>query len=567
MPEQSELCKIRILSEEYMDFIFETYRPFFLGNISVEQLCRQPLGFQYHVAYVDQMLASPLSLERFSYGAIPKCYTLLSTEALEQSGILKVHNYPTLQLKGQGILIGFIDTGIDFENEIFKNPDGSTRIEALWDQTIQSGIVPEGFLYGSEYRREQIDEALKNEVPEEIVPSKDLDGHGTFVASLAAGNEALDRGFTGAAPFSSIAMVKLKPAKKYLKDFYFIEEDAVCYQENDIMLALRYLDELAERLDMPLVVCMALGTNQGDHNGTSPLATVLNHYSNKAERVIVVGGGNEADKRHHYYGKLEEEPETIEIRVEQGVGGFTMELWTDLPNLMSVEILSPAGERIPAGPIRQGNTSIYDFVLERTRVYLNYRLLVEHTNAELVFLRFENPAAGIWRLLVHEVQAGDGVFHSWLPVTEFLQGDVYFLQSNPDTTITEPGNASWVTTVASYNASDNSIAITSGRGYTRGGIIKPDFVAPGVLVTGMTVEGRFVDRTGSGFAASITAGGAALLLEWLVYQVGVRGLDSVQIRNLMILGTNRNPTMLYPNREWGYGTLDIFNVLNELRKL
>lgn len=567
MPEQSERCKIHILSEEYMDFIFETNRPDFLENIPQEQLCQQSAGFYYNVLYVNRTIAEPLSLERFSYRAIPKCYTLLSTEALDQSGILKVHNYPTLQLKGSGVLIGFIDTGIAYENEIFRNPDGSTRVEAIWDQTVQSGTSPEGFFYGSEYKKVQIDEALKSGNPKAIVPSEDTDGHGTFVASVAAGGEDLEQNFTGAAPLASIAVVKLKPAKKYLKEFYYIDETAACYQENDIMLALRYLDELAERLGLPLVCCMALGTNQGDHNGTSPLASVLNFYSNEANRALIVGGGNEADQRHHYYGKLGYQPETMELRVERGVQGFTMEIWADLPNLISVELLSPAGERIPPVPIRQGNTLVYDFVLERTRVYLSYRLLVERTNAELIFLRFEGPAEGIWRIIVNEVQGGDGIFHSWLPVTEFLSGEVYFLRSNPDTTITEPANAFWVTTVASYNAVDNSIAINSGRGYTRSGTIKPDFAAPGVLITGMTLRGRLVEHTGSGLAAAITAGGAALLIEWLVYQLGVRGLDSVQIRNLMILGTERNPAVLYPNREWGYGTLDIFNVLNELRRL
>lgn len=115
-------------------------------------------------------------------------------------------------------------------------------------------------------------------------------------------------------------MVKLKPAKKYLKEFFAVSEDAHCYQENDILAGLRYLNELARRREMPLVICMAIGTSFGGHNGDSLLAGVLDGYALLRNRCVVTGTGNEAAQRHHYYGTFTEAQniQTAEIRVGEG---------------------------------------------------------------------------------------------------------------------------------------------------------------------------------------------------------------------------------------------------------
>lgn len=568
MLEDSTLCKEQILSEDFRDFIYERENPYFLEQTSKTRLCEQEIGFYYRSVYVNKIFGDPMTLERFTYGSIPKCYTLLDSETLNQAGISQVQNYPTLQLRGEGVMIGIIDTGIDYENPLFKNADGTTRIAGIWDQTIQTGREPEGFLYGSEYIREEINEALQSDNAKEIVPTTDTDGHGTFVASVAAGGENVEEDFLGAAPRAILGIVKLKEAKKYLKQFYFINEEAKCYQENDIMLGMRYLELIAEKEQLPLIFCIPLGTNLGDHNGTSPLGNLLSYYSNVHNMAVVLGGGNEANQRHHYYGRLEGErgKDSVEIRVERTGAGFTLEMWTDIPNIFMITITSPAGERIPFPTVKQSeSTSVHSFVFERTTVYVDYRLLVERTNSELAFIRFENAVEGIWKVEVEAIQVADGIFHMWLPVKEFLNGEVYFLRSNPDWTITEPGCVWTAMTAANYNGSNNSIAIDSGRGYTRNGSLKPDFAAPGINVTGATGRNQFVERSGSSISTAITAGASALLMEWLYYQLGRRNVDTVQIKNLLVLGTNRMDTEEYPNRVWGYGTLDLYKTFDELR--
>lgn len=564
-----ETCRQQILSEDYRDFIVSQLQEAVFAERFSGVNCQQQMGVFYKTIYVEQERADPIRFDRYPYNSVPKCFTLLDMDALEQSGIIQIQNYPTLELQGSGVLIGFVDTGIDYQNPIFRNLDGSTRIAGIWDQTVQEGQPPEGLLYGTEYSREQIDEALRSETPLEVVSSRDENGHGTFLASVAAGGVNEENQFIGAAPDSQIAVVKLKPAKQYLRDFYLIRTDAPCYQENDIMLGVTYLNQLAERLELPLIICIALGTNMGGRVANSPLASQLDIYANVANRAVVIGGGNEANQRHHYLGSAENQNDIkqVEIRVDEGIFGFCMELWSDALNLLAVSVQSPSGERTYRFPIRSEQTDSYTFVLERTTITVDYKVFVERLNAELIFFRFQNPTPGIWKIIVEPVQIEEGEFHMWLPVTEFLEGEVYFLQSNPDYTITEPGSTLSGMTVGFYNTTDNSIAIQSGRGYTRGERIKPDFAAPGVNVTGATTRNQFVERTGSSIAAGITAGAAALIMEWVVYRLQQRTIDSTQVRNLLVLGTEKRMNEIYPNREWGYGRLNVYNTFEALRRI
>ena len=261
------------------------------------------------------------------------------------------------------------------------------------------------------------------------------------------------------------------------------------------------------------------------------------------------------------------EETSAEIRVGEGVEGFVTELWTMLPNVVTISITSPSGERTRQISIRQGDRYNLRFAFEKTEVSVEYRLLLENNDSQLIFLRFQNPVPGMWQINVEPVQIAEGDFHIWLPIQEFLSGEVYFLESNPDTTLTEPGTSRSAMTVAYYNGRENGVDINSGRGYTRDGLVKPDFAAPGVMVTGAGLNGRFVTKSGSSISAGITAGAVALLMEWLLNEPGARGVNSSQIRSIILLGVNQRPSMEYPNKEWGYGTLDLYRALDTLRRI
>ena len=166
---------------------------------------------------------------------------MLFRSSLESSGVFQLRNIPVFNLRGQGVLIGIIDTGVDYTNPIFKYADNTTRIVSIWDQTIVSDNPPAGMGYGTEYTREQINQALQSEDPLSVVPSTDDNGHGTMVAGIAGGNQVPESNFYGIATDAEYIVVKLKPAKQFLRDFFFIAENAVCFQETDILLSLLYV--------------------------------------------------------------------------------------------------------------------------------------------------------------------------------------------------------------------------------------------------------------------------------------------------------------------------------------
>lgn len=487
-------CTEAVYSNEYYDFIFEHNDR---GRIPESVTCYQNINEQYSILYEDRAGQPELNLTNFTYSSIPKCFSILDLAAMEASNILRIQNQPTLSLKGQGVLIGFIDTGIDYRNPLFRNNDGTSRIAAIWDQTIQDGIRPEGFIYGTEYRTEQINDALAQENPLELVPSEDENGHGTYIASLAAGGSNLENQFIGAAPYAGIAVVKLKEAKQYLREFFFVKKDAVVFQENDIMAGLEYLHRLANQLSMPLVICICLGSNSGRHTGSNVLSRMLDGISSRRRRAAVIAGGNEANKRHHHYGVImtARGSENVEISVADNVSGFVTELWSLVPDLFSVEIVSPTGERLIRRSGTEGSSIEHTFLFENTRITIDYRVSVADNGAQLIFMRFIRPAKGIWNVRVYFDSGFHGIFHMWLPMKEMLDGEVFYIRSNPDVTITVPGNATLPITVGGYDARNDSIFLDSGRGFTMTGIIKPDDGA----ILGLKVKMKYnIWRRGKG---------------------------------------------------------------------
>ncbi|MCD8364870.1 MAG: S8 family serine peptidase, partial [Clostridiales bacterium] len=256
----ADLCRTAIYSNDYYDFIID-----YSGGYSREDAaCFQKVSDRFDIAYYERAGAPGLSLKNYPYSIIPKCFALNDETALERSGILRLQNPAGLDLSGEGVLIGFPDTGIDYTHPVFRNADGTTRIAAIWDQTDETGLPPEGFSYGAYYDRDEINAALRMENPLEVVPTVDENGHGTFLAGVACGSADASADFTGAAPESEILMVKCKEAKRYLREYYFVPDEVPCYQENDLMLAVSWLMRMAEWLQKPLILCVGMGSAMGN---------------------------------------------------------------------------------------------------------------------------------------------------------------------------------------------------------------------------------------------------------------------------------------------------------------
>lgn len=560
-------CQEKILSNEYADFITDYVTADELSGLTPLDFCFHAIDGGYGVANVNRSMIPPMSVSYYGYSMIPTLYGLMQTEEifnpdnLSAMGNIRVQN-PPLSLQGAGVVVGFIDTGIRYQLDVFRRSDGSSRIMAIWDQTIQDGEPPEGFRYGTEYMRSDIDRALSSDTPELIVPSTDTDGHGTRLASAAVGS-ILSQGlvFRGAAPQADIAVVKLKGAKQYLRDFYLVADGVTAYQENDIMEAVRYLERMAIALRRPVVIVLGLGTNQGSHNGTSPLAAYLNTVANRRSRAVVVCGGNEGDKEHHYEGVV---PDVVEIRVAEQTKGFCMELWGNLPDTYAVRVRSPGGETSQEIDFRSKVDREIDFVFEQTRIIVSNVIVERNSGEQLIFFRFENPTPGVWNVRVdtsEDEQNGRGIFHVWLPIADFLETNVTFLAPSPDVTLTEPANAQQVITISAYNGLSGSWYPQSGRGFTKNGDIKPDLSAPGVQVS--TALGVF---SGSSMAAALAAGCVAQFMEWAVVDGNVPTVATRGVKSYLIRGADRPDNTVYPDNRWGYGKISISGTFEMLAR-
>ena len=578
--EVNAACTRSIISEDSVDFFAR-----FDGNIDnlikkTNTECFQLVDDSLAVVYYPISELNFYRRRETDFSSVPKLYGLLDNASAEASGVGRVRRQNELGLLGQGVLVGFVDTGIDYTHPAFRYEDGSSKIVAIWDQTQQSGIKPAGFGYGSEYDRGMLNQALISDNPLEIVNTTDVDGHGTFLAGVACGREELMEDFTGYAPLAEIVMVKLKPAKRYLREYYCVDEDTVCFQENDIALGIRYLREVAGREGKPMIICIGVGSNVQSHDGTDLISRMLDEMTSQAGFCAVVAGGNQGNSAAHYRGGLfraglpgeSDSPqdsdygyEDIQLRVAENENGFSMTIWGDSPGFFSVGIFSPSGEytsRIPART--QGSTSV-EFAFEGTSLTVSYEQIEQRSGEQLILLQFCQPAAGIWTIRVFYESEYSTVFDAWLPLRSFLEEETYFLAPDPDTTLVDPANNQYSVTVSGYDYRTGGTYIASGRGYTRDSRIKPDIAAPCVDIIGPRTGGGYTTRSGTSIAAAATAGASALIMEYALVRGRRLYLNGIELRNLLINGARRTSLGTYPNRETGWGYLDIYGALDSLR--
>ncbi len=255
-------------------------------------------------------------------------------------------------LTGKGVIVAILDSGIDYSHPDFRNADGSTRILALYDETLDR-----------EFSTEEINQALKVESEQErfqIVPSRDTSGHGTHVAGIAAGNGRASGGVNkGVAYESPLLIVKLGTADR--NGFP---------RTTQLMRGLDYVVNKSLELQMPMAVNISFGNNYGSHSGTALLETYINDMSNYWKTSISVGTGNEGTARGHTSGILKEGRQQ---EIELGVGNYetalSLQIWKSYVDEYDILLIHPSGKSI--GPIRQIQGP-QRFIMGQTEILLYY---------------------------------------------------------------------------------------------------------------------------------------------------------------------------------------------------
>mgnify|MGYP002766971142 FL=1 len=565
----NENCYEAVYSEDYADYIVEYNGDRQVLEEIYSNACLFFIDNRYAILYSKKRSDYMESFGNLAYNIFPKLLAPMDAAVGETAyntpSILSMingenlDNESVLGLDGKDIVIGIVDTGIDILNEEFLNGYGRTRIKYAWDQSVNSssGDSYAGeFPFGTYYTEEQ----LNRFVEEGNSVLRGEDNHGNLLASIAAGRN------NGIAVNSDLVVVKLKKAKENLKELYGVRQGEA-YSEADIMLAIAYILQCSYRLRKTVSILIGFGTNSGSHTGSAALEAYINNIGILRGVCVSVAGGNEGSAGHHTDGDIEEnEQAVIEINVPEKTA-FTLEIWGKAPGVYAIGMDIAGGEIIDRIPPRFDRSQIIKPIFGGGTIYVDYFLVEGQSGDELILVRFFDTPRGLYRITLTAAGTVEKQYRAWLPVSSFVPEGLVF--TNPVTwgTVTVPGTAVTPIVSGAYNYSDGSIYVNGSRGYTANSVVKPDLAAPGVNITGAGPYGTKVTGSGSSISAACAVGAAALMQQWSRDRGLSPYINGNQIRQYFIRGADRENNRRYPDRYYGFGTLNLRKTFESLRNL
>ncbi len=508
-----------------------------LSRIASEAIQVTELLNEYAILVVRESLLTRLAeIPEIEYIEKPKRLYFARTAGKRASCMTPVQRLP-LNLTGRGILVAMLDSGVDYRHPEFLNPDGTTRIRALWDQSVQ-GNPPEGYYLGTEFTSEQINEALENEDNPPI--SVDISGHGTGVLGIAAGNQ-------GVAYESELLVVKLGNPR---------EEGFP--RTTELMQGLDYVIRKALEYQMPVAVNISFGNTYGSHTGTSLLETYISDVSNLGKSVICVGSGNEGAGTGHTSGILQEGAiQNVEFVVASYEPTLNLQIWKNYVDRFAISLIHPNGNVI--GPLYP-NLSAQRYRIGNTEILVYYGEPSPYSVEQEIYVEFI-PAgdyidSGVWNIQLVPEQIVEGTYRMWFPSRAAIGSATRFLRPQESNTLTIPSTAAQVVTVGAYDAATDAYADFSGRGIAGDGSQKPDLVAPGVGIRTTAPDGQYQVQNGTSFATPFVTGAAALLMQYGITDGNDPYLYGEKVKAYLRRGAQPLPAFReYPNPVVGYGKL------------
>ena len=454
---------------------------------------------------------------------------------------------------GSGVIVGAVDTGIDYTHLDFRSDedgDGfeeTSRILYLWDQT--AGIA------GAYYTKQDIETDLVQKVApgQGVVRETDTEGHGTHVMSVAAGDgSSSSLGLVGVAPKAKLIMVK------------------TTFYTSDILSGVRYIFDRATALGLPAVANLSLGGQSGPHDGTSLFEQGLDELAQGPGRAIVVSAGNEGDEAIHVSGSLDGGSSTFSL--EPRSFSFNLDLWYPGGSSFTLTVRPPGGTAVvvPSGSAASTSTGSGSVYVDNSSAGLNPM----NDDREILVSVSGLTQSGTWTFVVDDV-GGGGRFDGWVTSS----GGETIVGGDTTSTIDEPGNAREVITVGSFNTKAQWSSLAGGqdfsaeypvgalsrfssRGPTRDGRQKPDLAAPGAWVAAarsassspdgylLLSDGAHTILAGTSISAPHVTGVVALLFSVNSELTG----DEIK-QELTETARTDAFTGTVPNSGWGFGKL------------
>ncbi|VAW90011.1 hypothetical protein MNBD_GAMMA17-1979 [hydrothermal vent metagenome] len=493
----------------------------------------------------------------------------------------------TSAFTGSGVVVGIIDSGIDYRHQVFRKADGTSRLLAIWDQDITaegSETSPSSYALGVEYVKSEIDAALAGGSPTSSIRSYDTTkGHGTHVAGIAAGDgsqagncHGVDH-YVGVAPDADLIVVNVNSG-----------DDEALGNSMNLINAFEYIFGHPDASGRPVVINLSMGDNLGPHDGSNLVELFIDLFMlEQPGRAIIKSAGNEGNDNRHVTatvpagGSLD-----VDFEVPAGIGYRRfIDLWYLNGHTLDVEVVAP-GVASPASPRVSPDDADNTWVVNPAAVAgSQMRVVIDsNTNAgggsdSQIRLTLRPPTSGNlisgwWKVRLTNTGAADAAFHAWIergtntPHFRTSGGAAGAVLASDDSTISIPGTSEYVITVGAYSTgagASGNLAAFSSRGPTRDNRIKPEITAPGVAITSATsrVDEKtscgcccdccldfYTRKSGTSMAAPHVTGVVALMLQ------KNPGLDINEIRT-HLTASARNPGQggATPNNQWGFGRL------------
>lgn len=468
-----------------------------------------------------------------------------------------IYNNPYISVKGEGVLIAIIDSGIDYLHPDFINEDNTSKIVSIWDQESNINTPPEGMIFGSEITRDEINQAIVNQ---DATLSVDNIGTGTIAAGISAGTGRLNNAYKGAAVNSELVVVKLR---QYEGTY---EEGKINYLDTDFLAAIKYVGDVYRKENKLIIVNLTIAERSRSVILTNLLDTF--NYLSSTNVALVSGAGNEGNTDIHFEGNITNEDEYQDVIIEVAQQrALDIVICPNGPGKIGVVVISPSGEMSykvmysPDTPVYRGR-----FNLENSSYEIRFVYPWLLSGNEELTIKIDDIKPGIWTLRLFPEVLTTGEYDVYLPNQNLIPVNTRFLDPNSYSTITLYATTENVITIGTYNNKTNSMWIGSSKGPVKGSEIKPDISAPGVDIISPYINQSYTTSTGTGVSSSLTCGVLALIMEYINQQgpYARKTLFTKVLKTYLMLGATKQSIYTYPNPSQGYGILNLQRTIESI---